>query len=155
MMTSFENFLIDKGYICFAFNCKEMKYYKPKSFVISTMQNLGHFYIHKTDEVLLQKIEQGKSVMDEDLPWSIRKGQIDFGLGEQGKPPTLIEPRPKIKVQKSIFIDGLKSEITLTEWNDDAMNIVLSKIDFEQIFKAMYDNSICFEFDFRVPIVEG
>lgn len=30
-MTKFEQFLIDKGYIMFAFNAKEMKYYKHKS----------------------------------------------------------------------------------------------------------------------------
>lgn len=150
-MTSFENFLIDKGYICFAFDCKEMKYYKPKHHVISTMLNLGHFYIHKTDLILLQKIEQGKSVMEEDFTFNDRKNQISFGLNEAGKPPTLIHPRPKIKVKKSVFIDNIKHEIIQTEFNDDAMNIVLSKIDFEQILKAMYDKSICFDFDFSTP----
>ena len=140
-MTRFEGFLIDKGYGMYVLNCKEMKYQKANQHIISTMVNLDHRYIHNTDLNLLDKINKGKSVMDEDFTWDDRKGEICFGLHEKDKPCTLISPRPRIRV--------LKNDITLTEQNDDAMNIVLKEIEYEEIFKAMYDKSICFEFDLR------
>ncbi len=146
-MTKFEGFLIDKGYIMFAFNAKEMKYYKPKAHIISTMVNLGHSYIHNSDTNLLSKIEQGKSVMEDDFTWEDRKKEIVFGLREKDKPPTLISPRPKIRVKRFRTINEKQIEVIENQDFDDSMNIVLSKIDFEDIFKAMYDNSICFDFD--------
>lgn len=146
-MTGFEEFLINKGYIMFAFNAKEMKYYKPKTHTISTMANLGHIYIHKSDANLLNKIEQGKSVMEDDFNWEDRKNEIVFGLHEGGKPPTLISPRPRIKIKRTITKNSIRKEVVITEQSDDAMNIVLSKVDPIIIYKAMYDNSICFDFD--------
>lgn len=140
-MTRFEGFLIDKGYGMYVLNCKEMKYQKANSHIISTMVNLDHRYIHNTDFNLLDKINKGKSVMDEDFTWEDRKGEICFGLHEKDKPCTLISPRPRIRV--------MKNDITLTEQDDDAMNIVLKEIEYEEIFKAMYDKTICFEFDLR------
>lgn len=142
-MTKFEEFLIDRGYIMFAFNAKDMKYYKPKTHIISTIVNLGHIYIHNSDTNLLNKIEQGKSVMEDDFTLEDRKGEICFGLHEVGKPPTLISPRPRIEVKR--IREG--KVVIENEQFDDSMNIVLLKIDFEDILKAMYDNSICFEFD--------
>lgn len=133
-MTKFESFLINKGYIMFAFDAKEMKYYKPKAHIISTMVNLGHIYIHNSDTNLLNKIEQGKSVMEDDFTWEDRKNEIVFGLHEAGKPTTLISPRPKIRVKR-------KDKI-LTEEQDDAMNIVLSKIPYEEILEKMYNGEI-------------
>ena len=91
-MTEFEDMLIDKGYIKHILNCKTMMYEIANKHVISTMVNLDHRYIHKTDEVLLKKIEQGKSVMDDDFTFEDRKDVICFGLHEKGKPPTLIHP---------------------------------------------------------------
>lgn len=146
-MTKFEGFLIDKGYIMFAFNAKEMKYYKPKAHFISTMVNLGHSYIHNSDTNFLSKIEQGKSVMEDDFTWEDRKKEIVFGLREKDKPPTLISPRPRIRVKRFRTINEKQIEVIENQDFDDSMNIVLSKIDFEDILKAMYDNSICFDFD--------
>ena len=133
-MTKFESFLINKGYIMFAFDAKEMKYYKPKAHIISTMVNLGHIYIHNSDTNLLNKIEQGKSVMEDDFTWEDRKNEIVFGLHEAGKPTTLISPRPKIRVKRE--------DKVLTEKQDDAMNIVLSKIPYEEILEKMYNGEI-------------
>ena len=136
-MTNFERFLIDKGYIMFAFNTKEMRYYKPKTHIISTMVNLGHIYIHNSNTDLLNKIEKGQSVMGYDFSMEERKKQIVFGLREKDKPSTLISPRPKIKVKKLITINEKQREFIQDESCDDSMNIVLSKIGFEDIFKAM------------------
>ena len=76
-----------------------------------------------------------------------RKKEIVFGLREKDKPPTLISPRPKIRVKRFRTINEKQIEVIENQDFDDSMNIVLSKIDFEDIFKAMYDNSICFDFD--------
>jgi hypothetical protein len=137
-MTSFENFLIEKGYIRFAFDAAKGKYYQPKLYVISTMSNLGHLYIHESDVNLLSKIKEDKSITPED-----RKNEIIFGLHEKDRPPTLIYPRPRIKIKRTkedkIIIEN--------EQYDDSMNIVLQKENFNQILKAMYDKSICFEYD--------
>jgi hypothetical protein len=137
-MTAFENFLIEKGYIRFAFDAAKGKYYEPKLYVISTMSNLGHLYIHESDVNLLSKIKEDKSITPED-----RKNEIIFGLHEKDRPPTLIYPRPRIKIKRTkedkIIIED--------EQFDDSMNIVLQKENFNQILKAMYNKSICFEYD--------
>jgi hypothetical protein len=137
-MTSFENFLIEKGYIRFAFDAAKRKYYQPKLYVISTMSNLGHLYIHKSDVNLLSKIKEDKSITPED-----RENEVIFGLHEKDRPPTLIYPRPRIKIKRTkednIIIED--------EQFDDSMNIVLQKENFNQILKAMYDKSIIFEYD--------
>ena len=101
-----------------------------------------HRYIHKTDEVLLKKIEQGKSVTLED-----RKGVICFGLHEANKPPTLINPRPKISVKRVRDFNCKKMVVIEDQWFDDSMNLALSKEKPEQIFKALFDSSIFFNYD--------
>jgi hypothetical protein len=146
-MTNFENMLIDKGYIKHILNCKTMKYEIANKHVISTMVNLDHRYIHKTDEVLLKKIEQGKSVMDDDFTLDDRKGVICFGLHEANKPPTLISPRPRIRVKRIREYDGEKQIVIENENFDDSMNLILQKEKPEQIFKALFDSSIFFNVD--------
>ena len=142
-MTAFENMLIDKGYIKHILNCKTMKYEIANKHVISTMVNLDHRYIHKDDEIILKKINQGKSVRDKDFTWEDRKGVICFGLHEANKPPTLINPRPRISVK----IKRGKQIVIKNESFDDSMNLVLSKEDPELIFKALFDDAIIFNYD--------
>lgn len=132
-MTKFEKFLLNKGYMMFAFNAKEMKYYKPQSHIISTMVNLGHTYIHSSDTNLLGKIERE----DNNITWEDRKNEIRFGLNEKDKPTTLIYPRPRIEVIKEE--NGYRKVIN--EKLDDAVNIVFAKIDFETILTAMFDKT--------------
>lgn len=146
-MTEFENLLIDKGYIKHILNCKTMKYEIANNHAISTMVNTDHRYIHKNDEVILKKIEQGKSVMDDDFTFKDRKGVICFGLHEANKPPTLINPRPKISVKRERDFNGEKQIVIENENFDDSMNMVLSKEDPEQIFKALFNSSIFFNYN--------
>ena len=62
---------------------------------------------------------------------------IIFGLHEHKKPPTLITPRPHIKMWRgNVFCEQL----------DDAMNHVLRVESSEDIFKAMFDKSIMFKY---------
>ena len=119
--------------------------------IIYTINNINYMLFSMVCKTSSQadKINKGKSVMDDDFTWEDRKGEICFGLHEMGKPPTLINPRPKIRIQKTITEDSVKRDIVITEKNDDAMNIVLSKIEYEDIFKAMFDKSICLELDLR------
>ena len=79
------------------------------------------------------------------------KGDSIFtiGLHEFKKPPTLISPRPKILIQKTIVVDSVEKDIVINEIEDDAMNVVLKEVECEDIFKAIHDESICFEFDLR------
>lgn len=74
---------------------------------------------------------------------------FSIGLHEYKKPPTLISPRPRIKVHKTIVVNSIQYNTTINENEDDAVNIVLKEIECENIFKAIYDKSICFEFDLR------
>jgi hypothetical protein len=146
-MTAFESMLIDKGYKKYVLNCKTMKYQPADKHVISTMINIDHRYIHETDDVILGKIEQGKSVMDDDFTWEDRKGVICFGLHESNKPPTLISPRPRIRVTRERYVNGEKEILIEDESFDDSMNLVLSEESPELILKALFDNSILFEYD--------
>jgi len=142
-MTQFEQMLLEKGYIKHILNCKTMKFEIAKRHVISTMVNLDHRYFHKTDENILQKIADGKSVMGKDLTWDDRRGEICFGLHEAEKPPTLISPRPRIEVKR--IKEG--KEVIENEQYDDSMNVVLKDISHEKIYKAMFDKSIVIKID--------
>lgn len=151
-MTSFEKYLQQIGYIKHAFDSSKMQYYIPTRHIISTMSNLAHVYIHSTDKVLLDKIEKEKKVTLEKesdlITFADRSKEIVFGLHEHGKPPTLITPRPNIKVKRKEIIDGVEQIVTYTQWFDDSMNVALSKQTPEEIYKAMYDENIIFEYDF-------
>jgi hypothetical protein len=142
-MTQFEQMLLDKGYIKHILNCKTMKFEMAKGHTISTMVNLDHRYFHNTDTNILQKIASRKSVLEEDFTWFDRKGEICFGLHEAGKPPTLINPRPRIEIKRI-----KKGEYVVeNEQLDDSMNVVLKYISHEEIFKAMYNKSIVIKID--------
>lgn len=142
-MTGFEQFLIDKGYVKYILNGKNMKFEIAHGHIISTMLNIDHRYFHVTDINVIKKIQDGKSVMDEDFTWEDRKGEICFGLNEAGKPCTLVSPRPIIRIKR--ITNG--KEIIESEKFDDSMNVVLQKIEYKEIFKAMYDNSIIIQID--------
>lgn len=71
---------------------------------------------------------------------------IVWGLREYGKPPTIIYPRPRILVIKnSKSNEGSKA--FRSESYDDSMNLCLSKENHNDILKAMFDDSILFEYD--------
>lgn len=77
--------------------------------------------------------------------------KVTWGLNEHKKPPTLLHPRPKIILKrkyegKNDIIFENEIEI-LSELYDDAMNFCLQKESHEEIFKAMFDKSIVFEYD--------
>lgn len=142
-MTRFEQMLLDKGYIKHILNSKTMKYEQAKGHTISNMVNIDHRYFHISDTNVLNKIATGKSVLDEDFTLEDRKGEICFGLHELEKPPTLISPRPLIRVKR--LKDG--NMVIENERDDDSMNVVLKDIPHEEILKAMFDKNITIEID--------
>lgn len=68
---------------------------------------------------------------------------IIYGLHLIGYPPTLISPRPKIRVSK---IEGNCVE-TFNEKTDDAMNICLKEELPQDIYKAMFDKTLEFRYE--------
>lgn len=147
-MTQFEQMLLNRGYIKYILNCKTMRYELARGHNISTLVNLAHSYFHKDDKIILQKISNSIPVFVEEgtlptITLEDRKGEIIFGLHESKKPPTLIYPRPRIEIKRikdgKIIIEG--------EYLDDSMNIVLNYVPHEEIFKAMYDNTIILKVD--------
>jgi hypothetical protein len=145
MITKFERMLIDNGYKKYQFNGKNMKFELATDHVISTMGNIDHHYIHKSNTNALQKIEKGLAVSGEfgDFTFEDRKGEICFGLHESGKPPTLISPRPRIEVKR---INQGNIEIE-NEYYDESMNVVLANIPHDEILKAKFDHSIVLKID--------
>jgi hypothetical protein len=130
-MTKFEQFLISKGYLKYTFDYKKNEYEVANGHVISSLSNLSHTYFYKYD-------------IDEDSgEIKLNANQILFGLNQEKRPATLISPRPRIEIKR--IRNG--KEIIECEQYDDSMNYVLGAIDFEEIFEAMYDRSICFEID--------
>lgn len=121
-MTSFESMLLDKGYTKHIFNCKTMEHEPTEKHEISSMVNLDHRYI-------------------------LGDRYIVFGLHERHRPPTLISPRPRITIQREREINGEKVTVFEDETLDDSMNVLLTKIDNEDIYDALYDDSIKFFID--------
>lgn len=146
MISKFEEYLLSIGYIKFLFDCKTMKYTRATSHNISTMTNLDHRFIHKTDLNALAKIDAAQSLRYPTFILGDRKGEICFGIHESGKPPTLIYPRPRICIYRT---KGGKDVVDKNELLDDNMNIVLRAFSPEEIFKAMYNKSIVLNVDMR------
>lgn len=69
--------------------------------------------------------------------------EIIWGLHEKDKPPTLINPRPKILVETNT--DGRINR--MNELRDDAMNICLKEEFPEDIYKALFDKTLEFKYE--------
>lgn len=73
---------------------------------------------------------------------------IIFGLSEYGKPPTLVHPRPNIKVKRKVDIFGLKDQIREENQSyDDSMNICLSKECHYDILEKIKDKDFVYRYD--------
>ena len=134
-MTSFERYLVDKReYIMYILNMKAGKYEIPERHSISSISNLDQRYIHKDDKEFLDYINRG--ITYSEIPPDVLNRQIIFGLSEVGLPPTLIMPRPKIRIIKTNDDGSVTVE---NETYDTSMNMVLEHISFDKIFYAIYN----------------
>ena len=163
-MTGFENFLIDKGYSAYTTTYQKSKgihtYVKGRK-EFSSMGSLANTYIHKDDKVLLGKIEQGLNFGEEEgqISFKDRDKTITYGLREMHHPPTLIYPRPRINIKRisnedTYTIEGGKciealagSVVYFNEERDSSMEVVMMNENYEDIYSAMFDKSIIFEYD--------
>lgn len=119
-MSNFIQYIINKGYEPNIYD-HTTKSYKPiTNEIISSLGHVLFFYINKNDS--------------SDI--------ISYGLNEYGLPPTIVHPRPRIKV--------IRDEITEREDRDSSMNIAIQKETSEDIYNAIYDRSIVFEYDLTI-----
>jgi hypothetical protein len=133
-MTGFEQYLIENGWLKFRLNLKTMRYEKAVGHELSTMTNITHHYFHETDKEVLSKIDRGVAVGNGGISYADRKNEIVFGLHEVGNPPTLIRPRPRLRVRRK-----RNSEIVIEDETLDAnMHVALEKINEEIILTAMF-----------------
>lgn len=136
-LTNFEKLLIDKGYEKYRLNPRTMQFEQTDKHLFSTMGDLDYRYIHKDDPVL-EKIKRGKKVTDDDFTREDRKNIIAFGLHEYGKPPTLINPRPKIRIAKGTLEIKIKDiqdnyKIELMNGSYIAENFYIKNVDSDKI----------------------
>lgn len=134
MISKFEQYLLDKGYIRYIQN-------KNLDIVEDTTSNERFYY----------------SSMDV-ISALYKKDDITFvyGLHEKGHHPCLISPRPITKVHRkehSEYIDFYTNELVITEktiytevW-DASIDVVFEKETVEDIYNACLDKTIVFEYD--------
>lgn len=72
------------------------------------------------------------------------KNAIVWGLNTIGKPPTLITPRPEVKIKK---INQDNEIYYLNKYDDDAINYLLSSEDSLIIYNAIVNKNRDFYFD--------
>ena len=90
-------------------------------------------YIKKDNSYIEVDTHSLSTMGNIDHRYILNGNEICFGLHEKGKPPTLIHPRPNIRFEREGKI--------LTEFWDDAMNVVLDKVDYDIILEYMYDKT--------------
>lgn len=129
-MIAFEKWLIDvkkyKKYRHVFYNKKESKhiYEFTDRDLVSSMGDLSYSYF-----------------LDENCKDTNYKGII-IGLNEYQYPPTLLFPRPKIKVIKEDDDLHLKYKSNIDEYSKDIyINYVLNTCSFDEIFERIFDKS--------------
>lgn len=142
---SFEDFLFSKGYKKYVLVMVNKKWtFKPfTNEIVSSLSNLDYRYIHESDPII-DKINNNTPITEGGITFEDRKGEICWGLNELGKPPVLIYPRPRIIVKR---LDENGHEIYEDQRRDDSMFIAAKEKTNEEIFEAMFDRTIIFEFD--------
>ena len=108
-MTDFENYLLSIGYKKFYYDFKTNSLIETDKHQLSSNVNIDYRYIK--DDIT-----------------------IVFGLSEQGKPATLIHPRPLMLMHTK---DGIKHH-----QHDDTMNAALHQFTPEEIYNAMFNKNI-------------
>ena len=109
----------------------------------------GYKPFRQVDGKLIPEEESGISSYSTMVKGGIQKiytkegsPNIYYGLSEYGKPPTLIEPRPCIELK---MLEEGKYYI-MNEQSDDAVNRCLREEPVEEVYKAMFDRSIEFNY---------
>ena len=143
-MSNFEKFLLNIGYIRFYMSYDDMVYKRCNNYKLDINGNITYSYFHYTEEAILEAIDKGLSTFSNQFPIYYFGMGIIFGYTDEDKPPTLVYPRPRVIVRRyepngSIINDKFVS--------DDTMRLVLASVESKEIFKALYDKSIVFNYD--------
>ena len=120
MRSGFENYLIDKGYIPHSYSAKTEILEPTEKEGYSSMSVLRLVYIHPNDEDC----------------------KIIYGLNQYPFPPTLISPRPNIR----IYTETEDCILVKDEQRDEVMIEVMQKETYDDIYNAMKDKSKVFEY---------
>lgn len=72
---------------------------------------------------------------------------IIWGLNEHGLPPTLVYPRPKIRVKRIINCCGGSDVMCFDETHDSSMQVCLKNENHLDIFNALRNDNIYFEYN--------
>jgi hypothetical protein len=80
------------------------------------------------------------SFMGDSAAYYIKDNQtVIYGLKEKGKPPTLLSPLPQVFVKRET---GTKSNT-----HQSSIEVMFQQESYEQIYEAMFDQSIVFRYD--------
>lgn len=121
-VSKFEEYIIDKGFIPHVYDKKDG--WIPFKGITISYSTYGPMY-------MCYKLE--------DL-------NIVYGLHEMGHPPTLISPRPKIKLTR-INKDDIP---TITnELYDSTIDILFQKESVETIYNSLFNKDIAFEYTIK------
>lgn len=120
--SGFESFLHSKGYRLKVYRNRELV--SVKRFTLSSMSDLAAYYLSDDNETII------------------------YGLGERGKPPTLLSPLPRVFVKRPIEDDENPNAFVIdTESNQSSIEVMFQQESYEQIYEAMFDQSIVFRYD--------
>jgi len=116
-MTAFETFLLSKGYKKYFLN-KQNVFEETTKHQLSTMAVLVYYYFKGNNP-----------------------NPITFGLNQRGCPPTLIHPRPEIRITNKTDNGWIMMPIT-----DAIMTRILDSVPHQQIYNAMFDRTLVLTF---------
>lgn len=149
-MSNFEEYLVSIGYERFWMpvrgvkEAKDLRLVRPRvskngkvQYGFSTMNVIRYEYYK--DPSIIKTIDSGE------LPENRSNYAIIYGLHELGKGPTLIHPRPKIKIT---YVDKETKEIIGYEFycSDDYINRILQNYSSEFIYDSLFNNYV-YEFE--------
>jgi len=139
-MHGFDRYLEGRGYKSFAFNSETGRLEETGSNSISSLGPIGLLYIHSSNEAM-KLVDKGESIKGLDI-----KDCFILGLNEGGGSPTLISPRPKIKVKKTC---GLVWWLEF-EWRDISMALAFENESLEDIYNAAINQDVTFIYNVEV-----
>lgn len=116
------------------FNSDESIFYVPTSF--NTLYHKSNYNSNNPGGL------DTRFILNKDI-----STEIIYGLGYVGDPPTLVSPRPRINLIIENILDD--RPIIIHEDNNVSVDVCLKKEKPEDIFKAMYDKSIVFEYNIK------
>jgi len=144
-MHEFEKFLVDNNFLICRSEGKDQKARMVKVDVhdMSTLGGKENSYMYVPIKSKHYKaLSEGKYVPASKFTPEEFNDIIVFGFEAIGKPPTLLQPRPNIRVKTTVNCHGLLIEHVALQDECDAMLFILAKHTPKAVFEAIYDREI-------------